>query len=166
MSDAASTLDALGLEPITNRRVYVLKLDKLTDLPDSFAAVGPRFVLLLLADFSELPGQLTAIAKKLVDAGCAYLCIWGPGCELMHDEMDEARLKAPQVVGDEDSVLMTTDHADDSIEDAVEFALLRASPAGMYERGCGATVLAVQNRQNWIGEVERTARRLLATHAI
>ena len=166
MNEPLQQLRHLGLDSTTNRQVYLLSLNGLEELPDSFVQLSPRFVMLLMGDFSQRPQDLGSIAKRLVDAGCSYLCTWGPGCELMHDEMDEARLKAPQLVDDHDSVLMTTDHADDSIEDTVEFAVLRTTPAGIYEHGCNSTVLAVVGRDDWLKDVEAAARVCLDSHAI
>ncbi len=162
MSEGLPDFQRLGREPATGREVYLLPLRDLSDLPSVFVPSGGRFVLLLLADFSESVKDLGALARRLVDSGCAYFCAWGPGCELMHDEVDDA---AP-MLDDADSVLMTTWHADDSIEDAVYFAVERTTPAGVYETGCNTTILAVQNRNGWLLEAEAAARELLPKHAI
>jgi hypothetical protein len=159
MNDTTPLFRELGVEPSTGRRILLLPFETLDQVPIAVGTAGPRFVLLLLGDFSKSLQSLGELARQLVDAGCSYLCVWGPGCELMHNEMDEAREKAPQLEDDDISVLMTTSHADDSIEDAVAFAAARASPVGMYEVGCNATILAVHNHGNWPRDVEKAARQ-------
>jgi len=114
------------------------------------------------ADYSDSAKYLGWLAKKFVDAGCAYFCAWGPGCELMHDAVDDAS----PLPDDADSVLMTTWHADDSIEDAVLFALERATPAGLYEANCNAVILAVEDRNGWRRDAEAAAQMSLVRDAI
>jgi hypothetical protein len=74
MKAEVSPIRDLGLEKTTNRRVYLLPFNTLDSIPTSFPLEGPRFVFLILGDFSDSPQVLGSLAQKLVDAGCAYFC--------------------------------------------------------------------------------------------
>ncbi|MCB9870138.1 MAG: hypothetical protein H6837_09795 [Planctomycetes bacterium] len=82
------------------------------------------------------------IAEQVLASGCVYLCAWGPGCERVHDIFDEILVgKDPDPA--DDSVVMTTWHADESLEDALWFFLRSTSPDERYEDSCRSSVVIV-----------------------
>jgi hypothetical protein len=65
--------------------------------------------------------------------GMVYCCVWGPGCEGFHDIIDdivvEDGLSERRVVGaTPNDVIMTTWHANESLEEALEFFKLQHCP--------------------------------------
>jgi hypothetical protein len=147
----------LGIEPTRHRRVYGCNSSTFEELPRSLNIASKRFVLFVAADVGSLTGIDTTLAQ-LLDCGCVYLCAWGPGCEQLHDAMDDIVLNR-EFEGAPESTIMTTWHSDDSLQDAAEFALLWAIPDADLAEGCDSVVLASIGNPNWgfdlarIGEV-------------
>jgi hypothetical protein len=86
-------------------------------------------LLLLAADVSRFStDELCAIIDAAIEASVAYFCAWGHCCELAHDLFDET------LVGDglepprESPCVMTTWHDNESLAEAVDFAIRQAQP--------------------------------------
>jgi hypothetical protein len=120
-------------DPDEDRQVpiaaYMLELPAPNDWPTAPLALSSSyFVLFAAAEFSQFSlEQWMVFANRAMDAGCAYVCVWGPGCEKLHDLFDlERGQRDPDAKSDR--FLMTTWHASDSLDDALWFALFAAIP--------------------------------------
>lgn len=137
-------VEHLGRSQVTGLEVYALAISFPAALPDSLTLPSPKFTCLLAWDESEVSApQTSAFMDQLLRMGCVYLCCWGQGCERRHDIMDEV------ITGEGNSELrgldiVTTWHADDSLEDALDYFLDLAAPTGYdSERCCSALALTV-----------------------
>ena len=135
-----------------------MPLSDLDAFPERLSIDSPCFVLLLLAaDFMARYCDRDRLFQRILDAGCVYFCAWGNGCEHMHDWFDwflvEKELKTGEPIGN----IMTTWHSADSLEEAVEFAIVSAEPDDQYAAGCGAVVLATVGSSEWAGQVQQAA---------
>jgi hypothetical protein len=85
-------------------------------------------------------------AADAVEAGCRYVCVWGEGCEFVHDLFDAASISA-------DRFVMSTWHPDEELADALYFALTDAypDPDDLSDLSDSEIVLAVE--EPWIGDV-------------
>lgn len=100
----------------------------------------PHFLCLLAADFdSASDGEITSLAQGLLELGASYFVCWGPGCERAHDLIDDVTLVLEPPVPD-DSVIMTTWHADQPLDEALFFLLCAAWPDPAYEDSTGCIV--------------------------
>lgn len=99
---------------------------------------------------------MSHVAEQLIDSGCAYLCAWGPGCERVHDIFDEILVRMDPDPAD-DSVVMTTWHADESIEEALWVFLRGTSPDERHEDSCRSGVVVVVGRADDHAAVVRHA---------
>lgn len=100
----------------------------------------PHFLCLLAADFrAASDGEITRLAKGLLDSGASYFVCWGPGCERAHDLIDDLTLLLDPPVPD-DSVIMTTWHEDQPLNEALFFVLCSAWPDPAYEPSTGCTL--------------------------
>jgi hypothetical protein len=87
------------------------------------------------------PDEIGRFCSRLLDLGCAYFCAWGTESERVHDIMDE------MVVGGNPPAsnagcLMTTWHARESLEDALDFFLNCTQPDEEFApSGCKAAVI-------------------------
>src|SRR5580698_3184238 len=102
---------ALGLHSVDQREVFVLPLGSLKDFawPEEFDF--RPFACLCALDARAIPNEdLEKICSRLVEVGCVYFCAWGPGCERVHDTMDQAFLGDSPTPACQ-AVLMTTWHA-------------------------------------------------------
>ena len=154
---------SLGPARSGGREVFVLQLADLKDFPSTLMLPCARFVLLVASDFSATSADRYAIAERILNAGCVYLCTWGPSCELMHDLADEAFATKQLDASSEGGTVMTTWHADESLADAVEFALRSAEPDAAFSEGCEAIVLVAVNPTASAAELEAAARCVLAS---
>jgi len=113
---------------------------------------GARFVLFLAWDARGVPDEtIFALAQRLIRAGLSYIVAWGPDCERVHDVFDDADItENPESNTPETStVIMSTWHNDESIEQPLWFALYNACPAGSYESTTVSTVAAVVANEPW-----------------
>ncbi len=100
----------------------------------------PHFLCLLAADFTTASdGEIAGLAQSLLDLGASYFVCWGPGCERAHDLIDDVTLLLDPPIPD-DSVIMTTWHTDEALDDALFFVLCSAWPDPAFEDSTGCTV--------------------------
>jgi hypothetical protein len=141
------------------RAIYSLHVSALEEL---LAAVptnlpGARFVLFLAWDARGIPDEtILAVAQRLVRAGLSYIVAWGPDCERVHDVFDDADIiENPESnTPDTDTVIMSTWHDSEPLEQALWFALYSAYPAGPYDSKTIFTVVAVVASEPWAQAVE------------
>jgi hypothetical protein len=72
------------------RDLFLLSISRPQHMPRVISVSTPRFVCLLAWD-ARAAGveEISDIARQLLDAGAVYVCVWGPGCERVHDIIDE-----------------------------------------------------------------------------
>jgi hypothetical protein len=110
------------------------------------------FTALLVIDAERYSDEVVAgLAQRLLAAGLAYMCAWGPGCKRVHELFDE------EYVGDGErhdrtQFLMTTDHADRPLAEALWFALDLAISEDVKELSESAVVIGVDDDE-WRGEI-------------
>jgi len=149
---------ALSLLKRTRRQVYVLALPDLDAFPERVPIDSPYFVLLLAADFQARYCDRDRLSRRILGSGCVYFCAWGNACEHMHDWFDEA-LVEQELCSQSLGQIMTTWHSADSLEEAVEFAVVSAEPDDQYAAGCRSVVLATVGNSEWSAQMEQAASR-------
>jgi hypothetical protein len=135
-------MEYFGLAPEHGKAVFLVSTADVAALPGELKLPCARFGLLLVYDATAADvDRLWETLGKLLDAGCVYLCTWGPRCEFVHDLMDEFTVMRDldQPI---DGVIMTTWHDKEPFADALEFALTWAVPDDYYAEGCDAIVVA------------------------
>jgi hypothetical protein len=119
-----------------------------------------HFGLFLALDAREIDSKrLGEPAARLLKRGLAYLCAWGPDCELVHDIFDEEDV-ARDLGRDTHDVIMTTWHKDESLEEALWFFVHSAFPADGYVRDCTDWVIAPIANPGWEQEIREKIRRV------
>lgn len=133
-------LESLGEHE--GRPLFALDLPSSAALPGVLELPSRHFLCFLAADFTRLSdGAIIKLANSLMAAGASYFVCWGPGCERAHDLIDDLTLLvSPEA--QEDSIIMTTWHADESLLDALFFLLCSAWPDRAYE-DTSACIVAV-----------------------
>jgi hypothetical protein len=110
--------------------------------------------LLVAADTSgQSDRDLYVFGSAMVAGGLSYFCAWGPGCERLHDLVDDAFI-AESRDPEQEFTLMTTWHDNEPLSDAIHFCLEHAAPEGTFAEGCSSTVLAVVGNASWASQVE------------
>jgi hypothetical protein len=136
-------LSELGYDSTSERRLFLLELASLSELPAPFALPSKHFTCLLALDAtSASPGELARLASGLLGAGAVYVCAWGPDCERVQQLFDDAILVHEPSQANEFHV-MTTSHADRPIEEALCFLLRSAYPSDAYWDSCRAELVVV-----------------------
>jgi hypothetical protein len=105
---------------------------------------------LLACDADELSIKvLGKWSNKLIDSGLAYLCTWGKDCERVHDIFDETVVG--REVFDKEAIppIITTWHADQSLEEALWFALNTTFPVPEYEETCKSLLIVAVKEAEW-----------------
>jgi hypothetical protein len=141
-------MDAVGVDRVHGRRI---RLFQLSGWVWEEPLVRP-FVLLIAAHAScEDEVEIRRFAAAAIESGCGYICAWGDGCELVHDVFDDAAIAV-------DRFVMSTWHADESLPNALYFALTNAflDDDEFPDAAEAAIVLAVE--EPWVED----ARRLVA----
>jgi hypothetical protein len=107
--------------------------------PPDMRIASKYFRLFVAADTRDLSAdQIGEFAENALRKGMAYCCAWGPGCERFHDIVDE--MIVIDQIGEQHftsptrhDTIMTTWHADETLEEALDFFLRLAWPTPWYE---------------------------------
>jgi hypothetical protein len=142
-------MEAVGIERLFGRPLFLTRLTDWRWEPCNC----DRFTLLIAADASTVTdAAIRAYAYAALTDGCDYLCAWGPDCERVHDRFDDTHLgletQSPQ------PMMISTWHADETLPEALYFALTLAFPDSDATRSRddrAPVVLAVA--EQWIEEV-------------
>jgi hypothetical protein len=135
---------------------YSVLADSLDALLDALTPPCRRFVLLVAADVTEWSNDdLCGWAGEALDRGASCAGCWGPDAARLETAFDRAGCdrETDEIRADGVSVVMTTSHVNQSLRDAAWFALHAAYPAGVFEVGTGAVVLAVVRNRDWYADL-------------
>lgn len=133
----SALLESLGREAEGSRELYLLEALDPHAVPAEIEVAGPLFVCLLAWDAEDAsPETIEILARRLLAAGCVYICCWGRGCSKVHDVFDLVSIER----GDEAPVVMSTWHERESLGDAIWFALFVAEPDGSFSQRCGSVL--------------------------
>jgi hypothetical protein len=114
--------EQIGFDPERERTLWHLRVGSAAEL--SSAELPPKpFVCLLAWNAAAESIATTDIAVvRLLDAGCAYVCTYGTGCERVHDLFDE-ELVMRSIDRPPQHFVNTTWHTDDTRDQVLHFFL-------------------------------------------
>lgn len=121
------------------KRFSVIQVSDL-NWPPALEILSKRFLLFVAANITDVSTQTVShFALAALNQGMVYFCSWGPDCERFHDIVDEVLVEDD--VGEQkfagpntSDVIMTTWHAKDSLEDAIDFfATSAVATAGSHQ---------------------------------
>ena len=79
-----SLLERVGVDARSDRSLFVLDAPCPADVPSELDVDG-QFVCLLAWDATTVPGaEVSTLADRLLQAGCVYICAWGPALWLLY----------------------------------------------------------------------------------
>lgn len=161
----SSIVQRIGRDDLFERDLYALDLSGCDDLPP--LDIGTRFVCLLAWDARDATAdQVAAVATWLLNAGVTYVCVWGPGCERVHDVIDEESAHRAAILN-KDAFVMTTWHVDEQLPEAIYYALACAVPDEAHIHDCHATIGISIGAVDWgqqIREAFTDARGFMQQH--
>ncbi|MBL8811041.1 MAG: hypothetical protein JNM43_12755 [Planctomycetaceae bacterium] len=117
-------------------------MNSVDQLPEIIESPSRYFVSMLIWDAANVEAiDITRLARKLIDSGCAYACFWGDDCERVHDLFDSEWISNGFDPASNDTI-MTTWHANDSLDEFIYFSLQHTQPTAKYQPECN-TVIAI-----------------------
>jgi len=135
------------------RDLFVLDIPTGDDLPTDLSLPSRHFVCLIAWDARNATNdEIAGVALGLLEQGAAYVCAWGPDCERVHDIIDEERA-GPNPPADVSDVVMTTWHEDESLAEAIRFALVCAWPDECYAESCKSLLGVAIGSSSWAAEI-------------
>jgi hypothetical protein len=119
------------------------------------------FRLFVAADITEVSTQTVSdFALAALNQGMVYLCSWGPDCERFHDIVDEVLVE--DNIGQQkfarpnsSDVIMTTWHANDSLEDAIDFFATLAVPTDGFAPDSDSRLVVCVANQQWAAQADK-----------
>jgi hypothetical protein len=151
-----STPRIAGRQSDPERSLYLAELDRPADWPEMIVAPAAPFILFLAMDARRVgTDEIFRFAERLLGQGVVYVCTWGPDCERVHDLFEEAEVIRDVLDGVVSrDVVMTTWHADETLDEALWFALKMTLPAGSTGDEL-PDLLAIVIGHAWAERVER-----------
>jgi hypothetical protein len=165
--------EILGISSFGDRRLYLLGVDRIRDVPRNIEVGSRYFVCVLAMEAKGMPDDdISNVTRGLVRSGCVYLCTWGPDCERVHD-LTDSELGALEAGQSNATDVMTTWHDQDSLSEVLWYALNVAWPAGAFEDQCASTLVVVIGRPDWaetcraaLQDPDAFSKRVLAAEAL
>lgn len=146
-------------EQYSGRKIELFGAQKLDELPALLGGQAAPFILFLGTGTTPLAeSALVRLFGQVIQRGCVYACCWGPQAAYLETCFDQAEA---MVHPGAKSVVMTTNHEIDSLEDAIWFAVHAAYPDDDYEDGWERLVVVTVGNEDW----RRRAEKYLAAGA-
>lgn len=133
--------------------------------PTSATIPSSRFRLFVAADTTQATAdELSQFAEAALAKGTVYFCAWGPGCERFHDIVDkivvdelyeQKRLTRPTP----NDTVMTTWHADEELEEALDFFAMCAIPTEGYLAGSDYRLVICVGHPEWADTAQHFLQR-------
>ena len=133
----------IGRSEIFDRDLFSLSLPNFRALPETISMPSRHFFAFLAADVTNIDSdEIAEFSRNLIKAGCAYFCVWGAGCERVHDIFDEQCFEV-------EPLIMTTWHTSDSLDEALWFLVNCTYPDdGYHETSKSALAISI-GRPDW-----------------
>ena len=142
-------IERVGRDRINKRHLFLARVATVDAWQRELPGIDGEFVAFVALDATTVgDAELERFASKLLRQRAAYVCAWGPQCERVHDIFDSVRDR------ESPAPITTTWHADDTLEQAVWFALYTACPHDRYIETCSATLFIVVDREDWAEQVQ------------
>ncbi|HZF31367.1 MAG TPA: hypothetical protein VE907_19790 [Gammaproteobacteria bacterium] len=148
-------ITARGFDDVTGRQLFSLHVASTAELPTRLDLQSSHFACLLAWDASRAPtDSVTALVERLLRAGASYFACWGPDCERVEGIIDEIVAYPGSDFGvPDDSVIMTTSHDAESLEEALWFFLTSAWPDEHYVDSTRAALAISIGSIRWAQEI-------------
>jgi hypothetical protein len=149
---------------VSENRFSVVDLPSLV-WPSDVSIPTKRFRLFVAADTKTTSvDAVSAFTHTALEKGMVYFCGWGPDCERFHDIVDEVILEddlgARRFVSPDGSAfVMTTWHANDSLDEALDFFARFAHPPGGFESGSDYWLAISVGNSEWVALIRRILSR-------
>jgi hypothetical protein len=143
----SNEIEKCAFDDATNRQLFTLELSAPNEIT-SVDVGSPHFCCLIAWDASQSSvEEVSALIDPLIKAGCVYFVCWGPSCEWVHDIIDESD---PYT----ESIIMTTWHSNESLEEAIWYFLNVTWPDKEFEETFRASLGLTVGSTEWASKVK------------
>ena len=122
------------------RKIFHINVSKFKEFDfKKLPQLSKYFTLLIINSDEVTTEDYSKKVVELINSGLAYLCAWGKDCEKIHDNFDEENVMMEinqEIEMDDDNVIMTTWHQDETIKKALYYFLFNTAPAEKYYSDC------------------------------
>jgi hypothetical protein len=137
-----------------SRSYRVGKVSSIKEIETAIEEGSLHFMLFIATDATGVSNdELRVVARMLLDRGLAGLCVWGEDCPRVHDQFDFERSPNEH----DGSVVETTWHSDEPINEALWYFANVAYPDDCFEHDCHDWIAIAVGDDLW----ERTIRNEL-----
>jgi hypothetical protein len=143
------------------KRFAVIQVPELNS-PPALKIPSKRFRLFVAANITDVSTEMVSdFALAALNQGMVYFCSWGPDCERFHDIVDEVLVEddigEQKFAGPNSSdVIMTTWHAKDSLEDAIDFFATCAAPTDGFASDSDFRLVICVANQQWAAQTNES----------
>jgi hypothetical protein len=135
-----------------NRQILLMTLRSWNEWPRDLLLPSLHFCLLLAGDARDASDELIGtLAKRALDRGCVYVCVWGPDCGRVEACFDRECAERERL--DQTPVVLTVSHPTGTLDEALEFVTETAFPHGAYAETCRAALVAVVGNEDWVKSI-------------
>ncbi len=155
-----TNIEHVGSDPLTERELFLLDLQKPEDLSNDFSMPSAHFACMIAWDseFATVE-QISDLVEPLIKYGGAYFCTWGSGCKRVHDIIDEIDSYTSNDSGSpEDSVIMTTWHDNEPLDEVIEFFLNLTDPHPYYEETLKSSIAISIGSAEWFSIIRNALK--------
>ncbi|HEX8289640.1 MAG TPA: hypothetical protein VF556_16775 [Pyrinomonadaceae bacterium] len=142
------------------RQIFFLPLESLESLPSELRLPTLHFVLFIACDVEHLSGDaLYSFAERMIAFGTVYICAWGKGCSRFDSAFDMVCVMREINEEKEFPHIMTTWHDNQSLDEALWFALNLAYPDDEFAESCSTLVVSVAG-EKWNAHLQNRLANL------
>ena len=143
-----------SFETMMERRLFSIDIPSAAALPRLDLPAGNFACFLAWDARGASADDVSAFVEPLLHAGASYFVCWGPDCERVHDIIDEMVSYPYNDFGvPENSCIMTTWHASESLCGALWFFLANSWPAEHYRDSTNMALAISVGSSAWAAEV-------------
>ena len=137
------TIETTLEHPGTGRFSSVIRAEDLWSCVPVSVREG-NYVLFMASDRQAQTSKVEA-ARAWVEAGAAYVCVWGPNSHEIEEAFDHAAF-LPELGEPLPFTLMTTSHRDEPMEEALWFAFYNGKAPDEVDDGACPVVVVVDSK--------------------
>jgi hypothetical protein len=138
-------IEKLSSKDFFGRDLILIQVKKIEDFDlKKLTQLSKYFILLIVNNSEVIVNHYGKKAKELINSGLAYLCACGIDCEKIHDIFDEENVRMEidqEIETDEDNVIMTTWHQDESIKESLFYFLYNTATTEKYYSDCKTSLV-------------------------
>jgi hypothetical protein len=149
-----ANLERCSYDALMQRNLFMLELASSNELPGHMDVGSKYFGTFIVWDArAATHDEIASFVKTLIDAGSVSFVCWGPDCERVHDIADKC-----DPYKHNDSVIMTTWHVAESLDDAIWYFLNTMFAMPAFEDGLHSSLAISVGSEPWASTIRAALR--------